>query len=124
METKRKTKPAAAPPPLKAEAAPEPQRFPATLHAFEVAIRDLALEEGELPTLARKILRMRRDRAPVNEIDPILKPLFESIVGSLIRGRQKPDIDPKSGLEIVQIKQTPGLKVVLRKMRGHVQKAA
>ena len=72
-------------------------------------------DEGEVPMLARKILRMRRDKAPYDEICRMAKPLFKSIIGSAITQDWVPD--PKSGLSEFEIKQTPQLKALLRKLR-------
>jgi hypothetical protein len=81
---------------------------------FDAAIHDLSIEEGEIPTLARKILRMRRDRAPHNELLQITEPLFKSIVGSAIEQEWAPD--PESGMSRFRIKPTPALKTLLRKL--------
>ncbi len=43
----------------------------AAVKAFDFMIQDLALEEHEVGALARRILRMKRDNAPKDEIMPM-----------------------------------------------------
>jgi hypothetical protein len=80
---------------------------------FDAAIHSLCLEEGEIPALARKILRMKRDKAPHDEVLAITEPLFMSIVGSALE--QEWTDDPTSGMSQFAVKPTPQLKALLRK---------
>jgi hypothetical protein len=91
-----------------------PDATPVLAQFVETAITDLALEEDEVGSLARRILRMRRDKAPDGEISRLAVPLLESIAISALKAG---DADPKTGLTFVPIKETPQLKAILRKLR-------
>jgi hypothetical protein len=86
---------------------------------FDSTVSDLALEECEIGSLARRILRMRRDKAPAVELHPLVEPLFKSIVGSVLAedGALKPGTLEPSGMTFFPIKRTPQLKALLRKLR-------
>jgi hypothetical protein len=86
---------------------------------FNQGLNDLAIQEGKMPVLARKILRMRRDNESISKINRIAEPLFRSIVGSAF-GRESNvcDLGQGNGAMIeIDIKPTPQLKTLLRKMR-------
>ena len=109
------TTPAAAAPSPTGANPPAAARPDTYTRVFDAAIQYLCLDEGEVPMLARKILRMRRDKAPYDEICRMTEPLFKSIIGSAITQDWVPD--PKSGLSEFEIEQTPQLKALLRKLR-------
>jgi hypothetical protein len=101
---------------LSARAAARPPDPSIFNRVFEAALSDLSLEKGEIPALARLILRMRRDKAPDDEVLRMTEPLFKSIVGSAIKADWKSE--QKSGMSQFDIKPTPQLNALLRSLRG------
>ena len=88
---------------------PSPKLVDLGTKVFESAIQQLAINEGEIPGLCRRILRMRRDKEDMDEILRLSKPLFLSIVGSCINQIDRSD-------NSYSVKPTPELKSLLRNL--------
>ena len=86
----------------------------ASIEIFESTVADLALEEGEVAALSRRILRMRRDKTP--GLDEVMKPLFMSILSSAMSGRGRTEI-PGTNMLSIPIKHNRALKAQLQELR-------